>query len=911
MQNLERGRFRAGLLLTSALCAGFAGGAAYAQAVAPSSALEEVVVTATRQTNTVNRVALSVTAETQKALDQQGIKTINDLVSTVPALAITQQLGSGVGNFALRGIVQSAAGAATTGFYLDDVPLQKRNVGGGVATANGTPIPPLFDLDRIEVLRGPQGTLYGGSSEGGTIRYIQPQPSLTKFSEYGKLQGSLPGKGNASGEVGFAIGGPIVQDKLGFRLSLDKKIIGGFIDMVDPISNKVWKSNTGNDNILMWRGALTFAPTADLKLTASFNDSLDKDDNVNTTYTKPVGSAVVVPTLCFNPANYSAAKPPAGGVPAVIARGDAACAAAKAATPSIYILPGATYGPYNLSRYQSLSTDVSPSETALKVADLTVDYDFHSALFKSITSYFEDRNATSTAETSQIARYQSNASSASPTTTMTDPVTGATRTVLQGPAWNAIFSPIPVRDQAGHFVALNRRYGFTEEMRLQSPGDSKPFSWVAGIFYSNIRNPQLYNNFYPLQQLSAGLYGLTVQQRYGVNGLALPSAPGLFNVFDARRQNMQDIEKAGFAEGNYWITDKLKATVGLRISEVSFNYTNLFIGPVTGVGADNPNPALQTPNATNGGANSGSVTEHPVTPKFALQYNLTPTDLIYFTAAKGYRPGGINPLPAVGICGQALAVYGLAPTDLPQTYNSDSVMSYELGAKARVLDNRVQMNGAIYHIDWQNPQVTLSPGFNCGLVSTYNAKAAVSDGLEFETQAAPFAGLNLNAAVGYNNSRYTQTTIGVIGKTGTNLVVAVAGQKQPLSPYSISLGARYEHDVAPTYRGYGRIDWRYSASYPTTVYGIGAFAPDINNVPAIQNTNLRFGVEHQDFDFNLFVNNVFDRNTGQYTAGGRGGCAPATAGGTAACTSYATYTPFYQINTGYPREVGVQVVFRH
>lgn len=914
MPKIKTSQYRSTLFLTSALCGAFVGGAAFAQAapaaVSATPALEEVVVTATRQTNTVNRVALSVTAETQKALDQQGIKTINDLVSTVPALAITQQLGSGVGNFALRGIVQSAAGAATTGFYLDDAPLQKRNVGGGVATANGTPIPPLFDLDRIEVLRGPQGTLYGGSSEGGTIRYIQPQPSLTRFTEYAKAQVSVPGKGANSYEAGFAIGGPIVQDKLGFRVSIDKKFIGGFIDMVDPISRQVWKRNTGNDDILMWRAAMTWAPTADLKLTASFNDSQDKDDNVNTTWTLPVSSQVVVPTLCFNPANYSALKPPAGGVPAVIARGDAACAAAKAANPSLYTLPGATYGPYNLSRYQSLATDVSPSETALKVAALTVDYDLHVALFKSITSYFEDRNATSTAETSQIGRYQSNASSASPTTTIIDPVTGATRTVLQGPNWNTIFSPTAVRDQAGHFVALNRRYGFTEEMRLQSPGDAKPFSWVAGLFYSNIRNPQLYNNYYPLTTLSAGLYGLTVQQRYGVNGIVDPSVPGLLD-FDARRQHMQDLETAGFAEGNYWITDKLKATVGLRVSEVTFKYSNLFIGPVTGVGADNPNPALQTPNATNGGANSGSVTEHPVTPKVELQYNLTPTDLIYFTAAKGYRPGGINPLPSVGICGQALAVYGLQPTDLPQTYNSDSVWSYELGAKARVLDNRVQMNAAIYHIDWQNPQVTLSPGFNCGLVSTYNAKAAVSDGLEFETQAAPFPGLNLNAAVGYNNSHYTQTTIGVLGKTGTNLVVAVAGQKQPLSPYSISLGARYDHELAANYRGYGRIDWRYAAAYPITVYGIGAFAPDINNVPAIQNTNLRIGVEHADFDVNLFVNNVFDRNTGQYTAGGRGGCASAASGGTAACTTYSTYTPFYQVNTGYPREVGVQVVFRH
>src|SRR5665213_1947148 len=75
------------------------------------------------------------------------------------------------------------AGAATTGFYLDDAPLQKRN-GSGFGSQNGTPVPAMFDLDRIEVLRGPQGTLFGGSSEGGTIRFIQAQPSLTRYSAY-------------------------------------------------------------------------------------------------------------------------------------------------------------------------------------------------------------------------------------------------------------------------------------------------------------------------------------------------------------------------------------------------------------------------------------------------------------------------------------------------------------------------------------------------------------------------------------------------------------------------------------------------------------------------------------------------------------------------------------------------------
>ena len=160
-----------------------------------------MVVTATRQESTVNKVALSVTAQSQRDLDQQGIQQFKDLVANVPGLFINQSLGTGLANVEIRGIAQGSQGAATTGFYLDDTPISKRNVGGGVATSNGTPLPPLFDLQRVEVLRGPQGTLYGSGSEGGTVRYITPLPDLDKYSVYAKTSASLTQDGSPSWEA--------------------------------------------------------------------------------------------------------------------------------------------------------------------------------------------------------------------------------------------------------------------------------------------------------------------------------------------------------------------------------------------------------------------------------------------------------------------------------------------------------------------------------------------------------------------------------------------------------------------------------------------------------------------------------------------------------------------------------------
>src|SRR6185312_13897625 len=140
-------------------------------------------------------------------------------------------------NLTLRGIGGNAIGgtsgsAPTTGVYVDDVPLMKRNA-NGLETGSGSPTPLLYDLDRIEVLKGPQGTLYGGSSEGGTLRFITPEPSLTSFSGYVKGEANTINDGSPGGELGEAVGGPLIEGKLGFRFSAWGRRIGGWVDHVD------------------------------------------------------------------------------------------------------------------------------------------------------------------------------------------------------------------------------------------------------------------------------------------------------------------------------------------------------------------------------------------------------------------------------------------------------------------------------------------------------------------------------------------------------------------------------------------------------------------------------------------------------------------------------------------------------
>ena len=127
-------RLQRGLMLmgTAAAAALFAGQALAQQANAPatqtaqnqsaSTGLEQVVVTETRQESTVNKVALSVTAQSQRDLDQQGVQQFKDFIGQVPGLFVNQSLGTGLANVEIRGIAQGSQGAATTGFYLDDTP---------------------------------------------------------------------------------------------------------------------------------------------------------------------------------------------------------------------------------------------------------------------------------------------------------------------------------------------------------------------------------------------------------------------------------------------------------------------------------------------------------------------------------------------------------------------------------------------------------------------------------------------------------------------------------------------------------------------------------------------------------------------------------------------------------------------
>src|ERR1700676_3146993 len=226
-----------------------------------SDVLQEITVTATRREEGLSKVPISVSAYTQETMDIKGIRDFADIARFTPGVTIDANQTNSI---SIRGI-SSSGGAGTTGIYIDDTPIQIRALGFNPDDT----LPKTFDLDRVEVLRGPQGTLFGAGSEGGTVRYIMTQPSLTQFTSYARSEVSYTEGGAPSYEAGLAMGGPIINDTVGFRVSAWFRRDGGWINRIDPTTLAVVDKNANHDETAVLRAAFTWAPVSGVQVTPS------------------------------------------------------------------------------------------------------------------------------------------------------------------------------------------------------------------------------------------------------------------------------------------------------------------------------------------------------------------------------------------------------------------------------------------------------------------------------------------------------------------------------------------------------------------------------------------------------------------------------------------------------------------
>ncbi len=719
---------------------------------------EDIVVTATRRASSISRVPVSVSAYSQQTLDQKGARTIADVVRFTPGVTFDPTTN----NVSIRGI-DSEAGAGTTGIYIDDTPVQIRNLGFNAENS----LPDLFDLARVEVLRGPQGTLFGAGSEGGTVRYITPQPGLDRFSLYERAEVAGSQYGSPSYEAGLAVGGPIIKDKLGFRISVSHETVGGTLDHVNYRTNDITDTDTNVDNVNVYRGAFAAAPIDGLLITPSmlYQQRIRNDTDQY----------------------FEGLSDPARGV------------------------------------FRTDAPEYLRDNDRFYLPSLNIKYDAGPVSLISVTSYLHRDNLTG---------YQGTIYNLSYYNTLLDPSS----------PYYPLLLPTGINPLLPYYVSPSRvtndQRNITQELRVESNDPGARLTYVGGVFYqrnSQVSSEQIED---PLANaLFEPVFGESIEEEFG--------AP-LYNADSYINQtNATDEQIALFADATVRIFRGIKFDAGLRYAHTHYSFTNFADG------------------SQNGGYSfgSGGTSEDPVTPKFTLSDQIDASDLVYVTWAKGFREGGANsPVPVEG-CATDLADFGIRTP--PNSYQSDTVKSWEIGTKNRFLDDRVELAASLYTIDWDNiQQNVLLP--TCGIQFTSNLGSAISRGFDVQLSVRPLLGMVIDSAFGFTDAHYTTDT--AVGSNPADLVTR-SGDSIGEPDWKFSIGVQYN---VPKSRfslfggqAYLRADYQYIArpggttplrDASTVGYDPGYVLTDATNFISLR-AGLLLG---QGINLSVFVDNLLD-----------------------------------------------------
>jgi outer membrane receptor protein involved in Fe transport len=722
-------------------------------ATAPDASLgqlEEITVTATRQSEPLSKVPISVAAYSSQAMDQLGVRSVADLASLTPGVTFSQvNPGSGT-NIQIRGI-SSLVGAATTGIYIDDTPIQIRSLGYFPSNV----YPQVFDLDRVEILRGPQGTLFGAGSEGGTVRFITPEPSLSAYSEYARGEVANVDGGGWSYEGGAAVGGPIVPDRVGFRLSAWYRRDAGWIDRVDHDTGQVVDANSNQQKSTALRFAMTFQPTAGLQITPGVYYQRQEFNNTNLYWTN-----------LSNP-------------------GD--------------------------NIYRNGDPLGQPGSDTFTLSTLKLGYTAGPVSVFADSAYFRRRS---------IIHLDYS-------TVVPDVVGGPTAPPFGIPGYTSKTDEYDGQDN------------FTQEIRLQPTDAQGRVNWLVGLFYSH----SIQTSFEGiggggLDTLTQALFGVPVAAAiFGPN-----YQPGDYALISAN--HALDRQYAIYGNLDFSFTEQLKITAGVRVAHVSSDFSNVQGGPFGG----------GVPQTT-----GSSTSANPATPKVALDYQMDSRNLFYASVAKGYRVGGGDAPVPIPQCSADLNTIGLTGT--PETYRSDSLWSYEVGAKNRLFDDRLRLDSSVYFIDWKNiQQQVFLP--NCNFKWVANLGELHSRGFDLEAQLRPIQQLTAGAAVGYNKSDYLGNVYpGVVPGTGPNSVIVSKGDTLDSPPWSVTLLSRL---TLPVRESGTRVYFDAHYIFRTRNNGTLAFSdpaslsydPRLPRMSAQRVLDLRAGVTLGDWDISLFSNNV-------------------------------------------------------
>lgn len=792
----QRSALNLALLIVGAAGASTAG--AQTETPPPAAAaggLEEIVVTAQRRQERLQDVPISVSAFTQDKMDAQGIRSVDDLTASTPGVNFERMGLSAASNYndensdiAIRGI-DSSAGASTTAIYIDDTPIQSRHIGFG--TVNAFPI--LFDLQRVEVLRGPQGTLFGASAEGGAVRFVTPEPSVNTYTGYLRSELAHTDGGDQSYETGVAAGGPIVDGSLGFRLSAYFRHDGGYVDRVDYRTGAVTAPDSNWQDTAVLRAALKWA----------VNDAV-----------------FITPSILYQKLHLNDTG---------------------AYWPSLSDRPGGLF--LNGSAQRNTSTD------PFYLAAVKLDADFSSSHLTANVSYFS-RDQFDTPDYTQFDR------------------------AVYG------LNPRAVYGHVGESPFTDVQHNTTLEVRLQSIDPNAILTWTTGVYVAHLDENSTQHIIDPtINNEYTAAYG---------SPLCTAAAPCPGGEIDSIPENrIIDKQAAIFGELNVKMGAGWSATAGIRVARLDVTGRSTGYGPFVGAGVGPANPLVA----------AASSTQDPLTPRLVLSYHPNHDNLFYASAAKGYRPGGVN--SSLGdVCTSSLQAIGLAAA--PTTFSQDSLWSYELGSKNTVFDRRVQVDASVYVIDWKGIQQNVYL-LACGLQFTANLGAARSVGGDIHIQVRPVDDLLVDITAARTDAKYTQTICGgALACTGSGAVskpIVSQGDRLPAAPWSFILSGEYGlpsfHERDP----YVRLDYHYSTAQTDLLSGQnpnnGVVDTTIPGLPTTSTLAMRAGLRWSGIDVSVYGQNLTNSHPLLFE------------------TRDTTASPLYFERSTRPRTIGVTVSYRY
>lgn len=692
--------------------------------------LREVIVTAEKREEDLNTVPISVIVLSGNTMAKLGVTRMQDIAEVTPGLMFesSSQWGPAiVTDVTVRGITSTATingtnsslGSPTTGVYIDDVPISMPQ------SSFSNPHPITFDLARVEVLRGPQGTLFGGRAEGGAIHFITTEPSTTSFDGLVGAEAAITDRGRPSYQVEAAAGGPLIDGRLGARASVWWRRDGGYVDRVDPFTGATVDPGANRSTARAARLAFLIEPSAFIRISPSFTyQSTDLHDS---------------------PSFFVGLSDPDSGI------------------------------------FRNGKLLRQPASDAFSLASLEIQATWAASELTAITSWF-DRDASTTVDTTNVIGAQF------------------------GLFGNPLGSPYPASYAQAYPTQLGaHQHQFTQEIRLASRDPAAPIDWLAGLFYSHVR-----------QDTTSGTYSILTPQAVVI-------------TYDTHDTN---VDLAGFANVTLHFSRRWRAFAGARITRARTEV----LAESVGVGYPTP------------GVVQAVLQETPLTPRFGLTYEDNPEHVFYATAAKGFRTGGANPVPP-SFCEPA----SIHP------YGGDSLWSYELGTKHMLLDRRLRFAGSAFYILWRNIQSdAVAP---CSYPDIVNAGKATSKGFDMTIDLAAGARTDLTLAVAFVDARYSSTA-----KAGGEVIVergtAVGGAVYCPPPWSATLSVEHHLPLGNDLSLYAGMDYVVHSHDPGPFLESNpasrSYNPGLRSDPATRLLDLRVGLIRSALDIKLSVFNALD-----------------------------------------------------